>query len=212
MNIDELFSPGGEEKCLVLIEKQRDRLGLWVKCNQIEDAENDKDLVATYRLQTVKVAGGAVDLLLFLSQKDETRYHICYPVRTIFEISVKLSWLATRGIKEQEDNARGEVLKVAKRFYDVESTDEAKIGFKNFFDKYKRGKEDILTHSVRDVLPPMWEMLKDLELSEQYFLYRVVCELVHGQYFSHMLYDHEKYRFAQLAHWHLERILSVLNV
>lgn len=105
---------------------------------------------------------------------------------------------------------------MTKRFYDAADSENKKNELKTFFDKFKTGGENILNYSDSDsgIFPKMEKMLETIKINDVkngYFLYRILCELTHGQFFSYMQYDHNKYRVAHLAYWHLDKILSRLE-
>lgn len=176
---------------------------------KFEESGGPDGLRFTYFRETLKNIWDCVDFVLSLG-KGKNRVYAFYPARTILENTFRLEFFTRqKNIKDQEDIALKECLRICKRNYDSELS----AGNNGDADKYKQCYKSLAPHgnflSIDDIdvrsLEPFPNMKVIMGYSKiegrikWYYHYQALAESSHGKLMHIIMNDqhkNEQYRLA----------------
>jgi hypothetical protein len=158
-----------------------------------------KDINFLYFYKTLRDVWENADFAIGLGT---TEYHefSFYPTRMVMENTFRLEFFTRQKTDKQIEIATKEMLRIAKRFYDLEKRTggdgrEFQTSYEAFAQKITVPKIDVVRERDLDPFPSMWDLMSQSKIeggSSWYFDYQSLAELTHGKVMSIVMKDNDE--------------------
>lgn len=162
-----------------------------VLLKEFEASSADKDETFLYYLTTFQEAWRNVDFALHLGGGEFQEYSF-FPTRAVMESTFRLEYFSHSKKAVQLEIARKEIMRIAKRFYELEKKTTGEIKqyaeiYRNFAEGTKFEDIDKVKEKELDAFPSMRELTSQSKIDggeAWYFHYQCLAENTHGKLMS----------------------------
>ncbi len=174
-------------------------------------AQKQLDIIESYKKSDIRYPLGPFLLVSIVEEiwkdvdfaislgKGRNRSFIFYPTRSVLENVLRLEFYSQQDVATQNDMARREMLRIAKRYYELEkSQGRDTTNLKDFYDQMAKGSTSPDIDDAKENDDPFGAgfikiqatsktlMFKNMEL---YTVYQGLAELTHGKMLSRMILE-----------------------